>query len=228
MRTSNAVRRILRNKPSLLSREEEGLLLSDRDNPKVIDLLLWANMGLVTSIANKYKHIGYPMEDLIGAGVQGLLKAISRHDASTKLSTYAYPWIRKFILEEIEQNHRTIRLPSHIHETMCKVNKSIGSGNTSLSEICSDTGLPLERIVKAMTAYSVHTGEYKEEMDKLTVDPDDTLSADLQEALDALTPDQSDCLLYVLGLSEERPPYTDDMVARFYNDAIIRLKERLL
>mgnify|MGYP002262205509 CR=1 FL=1 len=123
MRDASKLRRLYKMKGTLLSREDECFLLNHRDNDTALEVLVECNTGLVRSIANKYAHIGYSVEDMVQAGIRGLLVAIERHDGSTKLSTYAYVWIRKYILEELEQNHRTIRLPSHIHETMTNRNK---------------------------------------------------------------------------------------------------------
>lgn len=202
-------------------------MLTHRDNDTALEILVESNTGLVRSIANKYAHIGYSVEDMVLAGMRGLLVAIDRHDGSTKLSTYAYVWIRKYILEEVEQNHRTIRLPSHIHETMTKVNKSIGSGSSSLTLICSDTGLPLDRVVKAMEAFSVSTCPINNELDTLLDLHNNPGSMGILEALDVLTADERDCVLYVIGASDDRPPFDEHTFQRLYNTGIIRIKRYL-
>lgn len=203
-------------------------MLSMRDNDTALDILVASNTGLVRSIANKYAHIGYSTEDMVQAGIRGLLVAVERHDGSTKLSTYAYVWIRKYILEEIEQNHRTIRLPSHIHETMLKVNKSIGSGCASLTSICMETGLPADRVVKAMRAFSVSTCPINDEIDTLLDNNYNCGSLGILDTLDALTPDERDCVMYVVGINDDKPPFDEDTFTSLYNNGIMKIKEQYI
>lgn len=228
MRDASRLRRLYLKKGTLLSKEEECFLLKMRDNDTALDILVASNTGLVRSIANKYAHIGYSVDDMVQAGIRGLLVAIERHDGSTKLSTYAYVWIRKYILEEIEGNHRTIRLPSHVHETQTKVNKAIGSGASSLTEICESTGLPLDRIVKAMEAFSVSTCPLNNELDTLPTDHYQSLSTGILEALDSLTPDERDCVMYLVGISDEKPPFDESAFTMLYNNGIIKIKEQYI
>lgn len=228
MRDASRLRRLYKMKGTLLSREDECFLLNHRDNDTALEVLVECNTGLVRSIANKYAHIGYSVEDMVSAGIRGLLVAIERHDGSTKLSTYAYVWIRKYILEELEQNNRTIRLPSHIHETMMKVNKSIGSGNASITSICDDTGLPPDRVVKAMEAFSVSTCPINNELDTLLDSYDNIGSTGILEALDALTPDERDCVSFMVGISDDRPPFDEEEFQRLYNIGIIKIKEHYI
>lgn len=199
-----------------------------RQHSMALDILVESNIGLVRSIANKYGHIGYSMEDMVSAGTRGLLIAIERHDGSTKLSTYAYNWIRKYILEEIENNHRSIRLPSHIHETMLKVNKSVGSGASSITEICDMTNLPPDRVVKAMQAFSVSTCPLNNELDGLLDHTHVPGSISVLDALDALTPDQLDCLMYWTGLSDDMPPFDEEEFTSLYNQGIKLIKEHYI
>ena len=58
-------------------------------------ILTEKNMGLVHSIAARFKNRGVEMEDLVQIGCIGLLKAIDKFDLSydVKFSTYAVPMI---------------------------------------------------------------------------------------------------------------------------------------
>lgn len=203
-------------------------MLTNRDNDTALEILVDSNTGLVRSIANKYAHIGYSVEDMVLAGMRGLLIAIERHDGSTKLSTYAYVWIRKYILEEVEQNHRTIRLPSHIHETMLKVNKSIGLGCASLTSICDTTGLPADRVVKAIRAFSVTTCPINDEIDTLLDNEHNPGCMGILDTLDALTPDERDCVLFALGINDDKPPFDEDAFTNLYNNGIKKIKEQYI
>lgn len=59
------------------------------------DILTEKNMGVVHSIAARFKNRGVEMEDLVQIGCIGLLKAIDKFDLSydVKFSTYAVPMI---------------------------------------------------------------------------------------------------------------------------------------
>lgn len=59
------------------------------------DILTEKNMGLVHSIAARFKNRGVEMEDLVQIGCIGLLKAIDKFDLSydVKFPTYAVPMI---------------------------------------------------------------------------------------------------------------------------------------
>ena len=228
MRDASRLRKLVRQRGTLLTREEECFLLNMRDNDTALDLLVAANTGLIRSLVNKYTHIGYSVDDMMQAGTRGLLVAIERHDGTTKLSTYAYVWIRKYILEEIEQNHRVIRLPSHVHETQTKVNKAVGAGCSSLGEICMFTNLPAERVVKAMEAFSVSTCPINNEMDTTPDMRHNPGSTGILEALDGLSPDERDCVTFMIGISDDRPPFDEDAFASLYNSGIRKLREQYI
>jgi RNA polymerase primary sigma factor len=63
------------------------------------DRLVLANLGLVVAIAQRYRHSGVALEDLIAEGNLGLLHAVDGFDPScgSRLSTYAAYWIRQGI-----------------------------------------------------------------------------------------------------------------------------------
>lgn len=64
--------------------------------------------GLVVDIANKYKHLGLPIEDIIQEGMLGLLQAQQnfKEDKGAKFSTYATYWIKKYILAAVEKEKK--------------------------------------------------------------------------------------------------------------------------
>ena len=74
------------------------------------------NLGLVWHCAIKYqRYVGGVVDDLIGAGFQGLMVAAERFDESRgiKFSTFAWPWIRNRILEYVRKNH-VVHVPSQL------------------------------------------------------------------------------------------------------------------
>jgi RNA polymerase sigma factor (sigma-70 family) len=65
-------------------------------------------LPLVKSIANKYAHLGVPIEDLEQEGMIGLLEAVDKfqNDKGAKFSTYATYWIKKKILAAIDKEKK--------------------------------------------------------------------------------------------------------------------------
>jgi len=74
------------------------------------------NVGLVKSIAIKFRSSGEPLDDLIQAGYIGLLNAVTNFnlDRSSRFSTYASYLIQGEIRHYIRDKHSTIRVPQWV------------------------------------------------------------------------------------------------------------------
>jgi RNA polymerase primary sigma factor len=103
--------------------EEKIIKKAKRGDSKSIDLLVKSNLLWVISMANKYKNLGVDYEDLISVGNQGLLKAIDKFNPklNVKFYTYSTYWIKLFIINEINETSRTIRIPTHVFDTEKKL-----------------------------------------------------------------------------------------------------------
>lgn len=84
------------------------------------DLFLNRNLKLVVSVSKDFRNAGVPFQDLIQEGNIGLVRAIEKFDyrRGFKFSTYAIWWIRQALIRSIQNQSRTIRLPSHLHEEL--------------------------------------------------------------------------------------------------------------
>jgi RNA polymerase sigma factor (sigma-70 family) len=72
-----------------------------------------ANMRLVYSVANRFRHLGLPFEDLAQEGHLGLIKAIERFDIAKgfRFSTYAHIVISQSIHLALDKQMAMVRLP---------------------------------------------------------------------------------------------------------------------
>jgi RNA polymerase primary sigma factor len=87
--------------------------------------LIEANLRLVVCVARKYRGQGLPMDDLVGEGNLGLIKAAERFDAAfgVRFSTYAAHWIRQAIREALMDSAPTIRVPAYLDELLVQLRR---------------------------------------------------------------------------------------------------------
>ena len=78
--------------------------------------LVQANLGLVVTIARQFLGRGLQLDDLIGEGNLGLIRAAEEFNPSygTRFSTYASIWIKEAIRRALINTTTTIRLPAHM------------------------------------------------------------------------------------------------------------------
>ena len=78
--------------------------------------MIQANLRLVVKIAREYLGRGLALDDLVGEGNLGLIRATSEYDPKfgTRFSTYASYWIKQSIRHALINTTATIRLPAHM------------------------------------------------------------------------------------------------------------------
>lgn len=109
--------------------------------------LLEGNLRFVITVAKQYQNQGLDLPDLIAEGNYGLLKAIENFDWSKKLRFISYGvwWIRQSILQSLNENARTIRLPVNVVQELHKAKKELEKNGIELPEkfhnLPSTTGL---------------------------------------------------------------------------------------
>lgn len=108
----------------LLARYKEEI--DPQKKETLLNEIVMKNSGLVVSIAKRYASLsGTTLEDIMQAGMVGLLKAIEKFkpEKGFAFSTYATHWIRQSITREYGNTHNLIRKPIHfaaIEYAICK------------------------------------------------------------------------------------------------------------
>lgn len=115
---------------------------SKEEKTKLKEELVVGNLRFVISIAKGYQSQGLDLMDLISEGNIGLIKAAERFDPNSGLRfiSYAVWWIKQSILSSLNEDSRTIRIPSNIIQEIQKDNKQIESDKKD-SNIVSETKL---------------------------------------------------------------------------------------
>jgi RNA polymerase sporulation-specific sigma factor len=143
------------------SKNQELLLLAINGDEVATEELMANNLGLVRSIALRFKDRGVEYEDLVQIGCIGMLKAIRSFDTSkgTVFSTYAVP----LIMGEIKRFLRDdgiIKVSRSYKQQSAKLNKArekyiLEFGREPrIEELASDCNMSLEDAVFALEATS--------------------------------------------------------------------------
>jgi len=84
------------------------------------------NLKLVITLAKDFRSMGVPFQDLIQEGNLGLMRAVEKfdHRRGFKFSTYGIWWIRQALVRAIQNQSRTIRIPSHLHDELRRYYRS--------------------------------------------------------------------------------------------------------
>ena len=120
----------------MLKREQEVALAKEIEdgNKAALEQLINSNLRLAVSVAKKQVGRGVSFLDLIQEGNIGLTIAAPKYDwrKGTRFSTYAIPWIYKYVKKSVLEDATVIRVPQ---AQASKLNKLRRSDNTSgLSE----------------------------------------------------------------------------------------------
>ncbi len=159
-----------------LSRDEESALAAriaagDRG---ARNRLVQANIGLVVTIARRYLGGGLDLDDLVGEGNLGLIRAAEEFDPrfGARFSTYAVCWIRQAIGHALMHTASTIRLPERMVGLLMKwrradwtLRRELGRA-PSFDEIASHLGLSEAKrplVARALQAGRLRPGSFQDD-----------------------------------------------------------------
>lgn len=137
----------------MLTKDQE-LVLSERGRNGCVESrnrLVEENYGLVWKIIAKLEG---DRDEMFSEGVLGLIHAAGKFNADLgwRFSTYAYWWIKKYIISALNRNNTVMTASAKVHETKIRAAKSQDRLTQELmreptdEEIANDLGVELWKI----------------------------------------------------------------------------------
>ena len=110
--------------------------ITETEKKQIQQELLEGNLRFVITVSKQYQNQGLDLPDLIAEGNYGLMKAIENFDWSKGLRfiSYAVWWVRQSILQSLNENARTIRLPVNVVQELHRAKKELDSAGVELPE----------------------------------------------------------------------------------------------
>jgi len=206
-----------------------------------LEKLTKANLRFVVSVAKQYQNQGLTLPDLINEGNVGLVKAAKRFDETRgfKFISYAVWWIRQSILQALAEQSRIVRLPLNKIGSISKINKAFATLEqahqrpptaeeiatelemtiTEVKQSLKNSGkhlsmdAPLREDENSSNLYDVlRSGESPNPDDQLILE---SLSTEINRALDTLNDREADVLKLFYGLNGERPMSLEEIGITF-------------
>jgi RNA polymerase primary sigma factor len=218
-----------------------------KGDQNAMDELVKANLKFVVSVAKEYQGQGLPLSDLINEGNYGLIKAATKfdHKKGFRFISYAVWWIKQSILQSLNENARTVRLPANVINKLYHLNKEIANFEminerkpvfgelldkddspiqilnypkcSSLNEIINEDGDELIELIAAEEDYD------------LTVD--DRIRIKLNETLLTLDERERTIIECYFGINTDCEPMTLEAIGEKYSltkERIRQIKEKAI
>lgn len=110
--------------------------VTEAEKKEIEQELLEGNLRFVITVSKQYQNQGLDLSDLIAEGNYGLMKAIDNFDWTKGLRfiSYAVWWVRQSILQSLNENARTIRLPVNVVQELHRAKKELDSVGVALPD----------------------------------------------------------------------------------------------
>jgi RNA polymerase primary sigma factor len=108
----------------------------ESEKRKIEEELIRGNLRFVITVAKQYQNQGLDLSDLIAEGNLGLMKAIKNFDWNKDLRfiSYAVWWVKQSIIQSLNDNARTIRLPVNVVQDFQKAKKEVEQSGKKLDD----------------------------------------------------------------------------------------------
>lgn len=124
------------NQIKLFTPDEEKECLNKvvKGDEEAIKELVIKNLRFVITVAKYYQHKNINIGDLINEGNIGLIEAAKKYDinSNVRFISYAIWWVRKSIIDYLNENGRLVRLPLNKVILLDKFNKKLKEYEQSL------------------------------------------------------------------------------------------------
>jgi len=119
-----------------LAAKMKSEMISEKERKKIEEELLTGNLRFVITVAKQYQNQGLDLQDLIAEGNYGLMKAIKNFDWNKDLRfiSYAVWWVKQSIIQSLNDNSRTIRLPVNVVQDLHKAKKEVEQSGKKLDD----------------------------------------------------------------------------------------------
>jgi RNA polymerase primary sigma factor len=231
-------------KTSLLTPEEEVELAKKikKGDTKAIERLVNANLRFVISIAKEYQNQGLSLDDLIGEGNYGLIKAATRfdHTKGFRFISYAVWWIKQSIIQGLNDNARVVRLPASIINKISFLKKEIekfefeNEREPIYGEILDENNEAVELILypKYSSLNEVINEDGDEVIDTLVMNEDDSsfviderVKNLLNKTLETLDERERNIIQCYYGINTNCEPMTLEVIGEKYNLTKERIRQ---
>jgi RNA polymerase primary sigma factor len=148
----------------VISHERQEEIFNQLKNPKIsktersqlFDEMVVGNLRFVISVAKMYQNQGMDIMDLISEGNIGLIKAAEKFNPSSglKFISYAVWWVKQSIMASLNENARTIRIPSNLVQEAQKQKRKEQVLEEDTFLLSNDTNIPSSNLPYCVGLFS--------------------------------------------------------------------------
>jgi len=179
---------------------------TEQQKEEIHQELLQGNLRFVITVAKQYQNQGLDLSDLIAEGNYGLMKAIKNFDwgRDFRFISYAVWWIKQSILQSLNENSRTIRLPVNVVQDLQKAKKEAqktnGEIDAKFSMLPKTMGLDNHINSEGDTLIDLITNDNSQSPDS-AFNTEDVLKQKLQDVMKTLDEREKIIVMDYYGLS---------------------------
>lgn len=196
-----------------LTNEQLCQIIQITGDKDALEALFINNQNLIHNISNKYAFtLNHKLdkEDLFQVGAMGLLKAAKAYkfDKNAKFSTYAYTWIKKYMMDEINKNGYTIPIPRNMFEKIMKYSLHPDRYYKDRQEVLEDkdtylSNVSLDSYVDDKHSTILDTMDIcNDYQDTETIVNKSILNSSIHDLVNSLDPLESKVITYRYGLND--------------------------